>query len=86
MTHVEAPSSIMHRWTKKFRMETETWNAKVEGRRGSDWSKSNVINCKSFGLIAPMAESKVLHCEGQFFKTSNADMAVGDWANSSTML
>ena len=82
MTHVEAPSSIMHRWTTKFRMETETWNAKVEGMRGSDWSKSNDITFKSFGSIAPMAENKVLHYEGQFFKTSNADMAAGDWAKS----
>ena len=86
MTQVEAPSSIMHQWTTKFRMETETWNAKVEDRWGLDWSKSNAINCKSFGWIAPMAESKVLRCEGQFFKTSNIDMAAGDWAKSSTML
>ena len=67
-------------------MEMETWNAKVEGMRGSDWSKSNAITFESFGSIAPMAESKVLRCEGQFFKTSNADMAAGDWAKSSTML
>ena len=86
MTHVEAPSSIMQRWTTKFRMETVTWNDKLEGRRGSDWSKSYAINCESCGSIAPMAESKVLRCEGQFLKTSNADMAAGDWAKSSTML
>ena len=70
----------------KFRMEIETWNAKVEGRWGSDWSKSNAINYESFGSIAPMAESKFLRYEWQFFKTSNADMAAGDWAKSSTML
>ena len=86
MTHVEEPSSIMHRWMTKFRTETQTWNAKVEGMRGSDWSKSNAIKLESFGSIAPMAESKVLRYEGQFFKTSNADMAAGDWAKSSTML
>ena len=85
MKHVEAPSSIMHQWMTKFQMETETWNAKVEGMQGSDWSKSNAITFESFGSIAPMAESKVLRCDGQFFKT-NADMAAGDWAKSSTML
>jgi hypothetical protein len=50
----------------------------VEGNRGSDCSKSKAINLESVGSTAPMAESKVLRCDGQFFKTSNADMAAGD--------
>jgi GH43 family beta-xylosidase len=56
------------------------------GRCGSPLSESNVISCMSAVSTAPKAESKDFHCDGQVWRTSNTDMAAGDWAKSSTKL
>ena len=58
----------------------------VDGMRGSPFSMSNVINLESEGSIAPRAASKYFRCVGHVLSTSRADMVVGVWAKSSTML
>ena len=86
ITHVDAPSSTMHRCTTWFRIDTRIWKAMVDGMHGSLFSMSNVINLESEGSIAPRAASKDFHYVGQVLSTSRADIAVGVWAKSSTML
>ena len=86
ITHVDAPSSTMHRCTTKFWMDTGIWKAMVEGMHGSPFSVSNVINLESNGSTSPRAASKAFHYVGHVLSTSRADMVVGTWAKSSTML
>ena len=86
MMHMDAPSSTMHRCTTKFRMDTGIWKEMVEGMCGSPFSVSNVINLESEGSTAPKVASKDFRCVGHILSTSRADMAVGIWAKSSTML
>ena len=86
MTHVDAPSSTMHRCTTKFRMDIGIWKAIVEGMRGSLFSVSKVISLESEGSTAPRVSSRAFHCVGHVLSTSRADMAFGVWAKSSTML
>ena len=86
MTHVDAPSSTMHRCTTKFRMDTEIWKAMVDGMHGSPFSMSKVINLDSEGSTTPRAASKDFRCVGHVLSTSRVDKAVGIWAKSSTML
>jgi hypothetical protein len=69
-----------------FQTLTGIWKATWAGRRGSLLFESNVISCMSVGLTSPKEESKDLHCDGQFWRTSNTDMVVGDWAKSSNRL
>ena len=45
-----------------------------------------VISLESEGSTAPRAASKDFHYIGHVLSTSRADMAVGIWAKSSTML
>ena len=86
MTHVDYPSSTMHRCTTKFRMDTRILKAIVEGMCGSLFSMSNVINLELDGSTAPRAASKDFCCVGHVLSTSRVDMVVGVWAKSSTML
>ena len=51
MTHVDSPSSTMHRCTTKFWMDTRIWKPIVEGMCGSPFSVSNVISLESEGLL-----------------------------------
>ena len=67
-------------------MDTRIWKAMVEGMHSSMFSVSNVINLESDGSTAPRASSKDFRCVGKFLSTSRADMVVGVWAKSSTML
>ena len=53
---------------------------------GSPLSKSTVINLESEGSMAPSADINSFCCGSHVFSTSRADMDVGDWAKSSTML
>ena len=55
MTQVDAPLSIIHRCTTKFRIDTEIWKVIVDGILGSPLSKSKVINLESEGSTAPSA-------------------------------
>ena len=86
MTHVDAPSSIMHRCTTKFRMDTGILKAIVEGMCDSPFSVSKVISLELEGFTTPRVASKDFCCIGHVLSTSRADMAVGVWAKSSTML
>ena len=86
ITHVDAPSSTIHRYTTKFQMDTRIWKEMVEGMHGSSFSVSNVINLDSEGSTTPIAASKDFRCIGHVLSTSRVDMAVGVWAKSSTML
>ena len=86
MMHMDAPSSTMHRCTTKFQMDTDIWKAIVDGMRGSPFSMSNVINLESEGSTAPRDASKAFRYVGQFLSTSKANMVVGVWAKSSTIL
>ena len=86
MTHVDAPSSTMHRCTTKFRMDTGIWKAIVDGMRGSPFSMSNVISLESEGSTTPRAASKDFHYVGHVLSASRVDMVVGICAKSSTML
>ena len=86
MTHVDAPSSTMHRCKTKFRMDTGIWKAIVEGMCNSPFSVSNVIILESEGSTAPRVASKDFHYVGHILSTSRADMVVGVWAKSSAML
>ena len=86
MTHMDAPSSTMHRCTAKFRMDTRIWKVIVEGMRVSSFSMSNVISLESEGSTSPREAGKVFHCVGHVLSTSRADMVVGIWAKSSTIL
>jgi hypothetical protein len=69
-----------------FQILTGIWKATWAGRRGSPLSEPNVINWVSAVSSAPKAESKDFLCDGQVWRTSNTDMAAGDWAKSSTRL
>ena len=86
MMHVDSPSSTMHRCTTKFWMDTGIWKVIVEGMHGSLFSMSKVINLESKGSTGPRVASKAFRCVGHILSTSRADMAVGIWAKSSTML
>ena len=86
ITHMDAPSSTMHRCTTKFRMDTKIWKVMVDGMHDSLFSMSNVINLDSEGSTAPREASKAFRCVGHVLSTSRADMEIGVWAKSSTML
>ena len=86
ITHMDAPSSIMHRCTTRFRIDTEIWKVIVDGMRGSPFSVSNVINLESEGSMTPRVASKDFHCVGHILSTSRVDMVVVVYAKSSTML
>ena len=86
ITHVDAPSSAMHRCMTKFWMDTRIWKEIVEGMCGSPFSVSNVINLDLEGSKAPRPASKAFHYVGNVLSTSRADMVVGVWAKSSIML
>ena len=86
MTHVDAPSSTMHQCTTKFQMDTNIWKAIVEGMHGSLFSVSKVIILDSEGYTAPRVASRDFHYVGHVLSTLRANMAVGVWAKSSTML
>ena len=86
MTHVDAPSSTMHRCTTKFQMDTGIWKAIVEGMCGSLFSMSKVISLESEGSTTPKTDSKAFRYIGHVLSTSRADIPVGVWAKSSTML
>ena len=58
----------------------------VDGIGGSPFCVLNVINLESKGSTAPRVASKDFHCVGKVLSTSRADIAVGVWAKSSTML
>ena len=72
ITHVNAPSSTMHRCTTKFRIDTGIWKEMVDGMNGSPFSVSNVINLESEGSMAPRVASKDFHCVGHVLSTSRA--------------
>ena len=86
MMHMDAPSSTMHWCTTKFWMDTGIWKAIVEGMRGSPFFVSKVISLESEGSTAPRAASKAFCYIGNILSTSRANMEVGVWAKSSTML
>ena len=86
MTQVDAPSSTMHRCTTKFQMDIKIWKAIVEGMHSSLFSVSKVINLESEGSTTPRAASRDFHCIRHVLSTSRADMAIGIWDKSSTML
>ena len=86
ITHMDAPSSIMHRCTTKFWMDTRIWKAIVEGMHGSLFFVSKVISLESEGSTAPRETNKVLCCIGHILSTSRVDMVVGIWDKSSTTL
>ena len=67
-------------------MDTGIWKVIVEGMRGSPFSVSKVIILESEGSTAPRAASRYFCYVGHVLSTSRADMAVGVWAKSSTML
>ena len=67
-------------------MDTRIWKAMVDGIHSSLFSMLNVINLESEGSTAPRAASKAFRYVGHVLSTSRADMAVGIWAKSSTML
>ena len=83
---MDSPSSTMHRCMTKFQIDTRIWKAMVDGMHGSPFFMSNVINLESEGSTAPRADSKAFCCIGKVLSTSRANMAVGVWAKSSTML
>ena len=86
ITHVDAPLSTMHRCMTKFRMEIRILKEMVDSICGSPFSVSNVINLESKGSMEPRVASKDFRCVGHILSTSRADMAVGVWAKSSTVL
>ena len=67
-------------------MDIRIWKAIVDGMRGSPFSVSKVISLESEGSTAPRAASRDFRCVGRVLSTSRADMAVGIWDKSSTML
>ena len=79
MTHMDSPSSTMHRCTTKFRMDTIIWKVIVEGIHGSLFSMSNMISLESEGFSSPRVASKDFHYIGHVLNTSRVDMAVGVW-------
>ena len=83
ITHVDSPSSTMHRCTTKFWMETRIWKVIVEGMCSSPFSMSKVINLVSEGSTAPKVASKAFLYVGHVLGTSRVDMVVGIWAKSS---
>ena len=84
--HVGAPSSTMQQCTAKFWIDTRIWKAMVDGIHGSPFSMLNVINLESEGSTAPRVASNAFHYIRHTLSTSRADMVVGVWAKSSTML
>ena len=79
ITHVDAPSSTMHRCMTKFWIDTGIWKVMVDGMCGSPFSVSNVINLESEGSTTPREASKDFCYVGHVLSTSRADMAVGIW-------
>ena len=53
---------------------------------GSPLSMSNVINLELEGSMAPRETSNAFRCIGHILSTFIADMVVGVWAKSCTML
>ena len=53
---------------------------------GSPLFNSKVINLELEGSKEPKANKKSLCCEGKVLRTSRADMDVGDWVKTSTIL
>ena len=86
ITHMDSPSSTMHRCTTKFWMDIGIWKVMVDGMHSSLFSMSKVINLELEGSTIPRVASKAFHCVGHVLSTSRVDMAVGVWAKSSTML
>ena len=66
ITHMDSPSSTMHRCTTKFQMDTGIWKAMLAGMHGSPFSISKVINLDSKGSTAPRAASRVSAALGTF--------------------
>ena len=58
----------------------------VDGICGYPFSMSNVIKLESEGSMALREASKDFRYVGKVLSTSRADMVVGVWAKSSTML
>ena len=58
----------------------------VDGIHDYPFSMSNVINLESEGSMEPRETSKAFCYVGKVLSTSRANMAVGVWAKSSTML
>ena len=58
----------------------------VDGIHGSPLSMLNVINLESKRSAASRVASKDFHYVGQVLSTSRANIAIGVWAKSSTML
>jgi hypothetical protein len=56
------------------------------GRHGSPLYKSKAISRVSVGSASNKEEIKYLHCDGKVWRTSNKEMYVRDYANSSTRL
>ena len=67
-------------------MDTRIWKEIVEGMHSSPFFVSNMINLESEGSNAPRVASKDFCYIGHVLSTSRADMAVGVWVKSSTML
>ena len=86
VTHVDGPSSMIHRCTTKFWMDTGIWKEMVDGIHDSTFFVSNVINLDSEGSTVPRETSKAFRCVGKVLSTSRVDMAIDVWAKSSTML
>ena len=67
-------------------MDTGIWKVIVEGMCCSLFSISNVMSLESEGSTDPRVTIKAFRYIGHALSTSRADMAVGIWAKSSTML
>ena len=67
-------------------IDTGIWKVTMEGSLGVALSKSKAIMRMSAESTIPNAEIKAFRCFGHDCSTSEADMAAGDWAKSSTML
>ena len=86
ITHMDSPSSTMHRCTTKFWMDAGIWKVTVDGMHGSLFSVSNVINLDSERSTTPRVNSKAFCCIGKALSTSRVEMVVGFWAKLATML
>lgn len=86
-TQVEVPSLMINRWTVAFLMETGIWNTTDEGRGGfSDLSEWKKIIWLSWGSMEPKVDNRTFRWDGNVWRTSSVDMAVGDCTKSSIML
>ena len=83
---VDSPLSMMHQCMTKLQMDTGIQKEMVDGIYGSPFSMLNVINLESKGYTAPRVASKDFHYIGNVLSTSRADMEVGVWDKSSTIL